>query len=433
MAAVIPAEEPERLAAVRRYAILDTPPDGAFDRVAALAARVLHVPIATVTIVDEDRIWFKAQQGLPEGVREIDRDPGLCASAILQDQAYTVTDALKDPRTSANPLVHGPLGIRFYAAAPITTADGYRLGTVNILDTVPREATDEDLATLSDLAAMVMDELELRLSAMRTVQLERELRTVVESEREHLAHLAGTLQRSLLPPTLPHVAGLQVAAHYQAASRDQVGGDFYDLFPLDDGRWAFFLGDVCGKGPEAAALTSLARYALRSAAIYDPAPIAVLTNLNTVLQHDHNSSRFCTALFGLLAPDGDGFSVTLAGGGHPPAMAIRTPGTVEEVHPQGGQLIGILPNAHFAAVTTRLDPGQSLLLYTDGLTEARTRSGHMIGEVGLVTFLAGLPAMTAGELITALTGLMTGAGPGPTDDTALLALSVPPTAPQEVR
>jgi sigma-B regulation protein RsbU (phosphoserine phosphatase) len=228
---VAPAEEPERLEAVRRYAILDTPPDGAFGRVAALAARIFDVPIATVTIVDEDRIWFKAQQGLPQGVSEIDRDPGLCASAILQDETYVVTDALRDPRTAANPLVHGEPGVQFYAAAPITTSDGYRLGTVNILDTRSRQAAPEEPATLEDLAAVVIDELELRLSAMRTVQLERELRTNVEAGRERLAHLAGTLQRTLLPPVLPKVPGLEVAAHYQIASTDRVGGDFYDLFP----------------------------------------------------------------------------------------------------------------------------------------------------------------------------------------------------------
>ena len=146
-----------RLAAVARYDILDTPPDGAYDRVAALAARLFEVPVATVTIVDEDRIWFKATHGL-EGVTEIGRDPGLCASAVLTDDTTVIPDTLLDPVACSNPLVAGPMGVRFYAAAPIITADGYRLGTVNILDTRPREISEEDSATLADLAAVVRDQ-----------------------------------------------------------------------------------------------------------------------------------------------------------------------------------------------------------------------------------------------------------------------------------
>ncbi|WP_201294916.1 MULTISPECIES: GAF domain-containing protein [unclassified Nocardiopsis] len=117
----LPGQEERRVEAVRRYDILDTPPDGAFDRVAGLAARLLETPTASVTIVDTDRIWFKAARGL-EGVREIGRDPGLCASAICSDDALVIPGALADPVACANPLVAGEMGVRFYAAAPITDA-----------------------------------------------------------------------------------------------------------------------------------------------------------------------------------------------------------------------------------------------------------------------------------------------------------------------
>lgn len=139
-----------------------------------------------------------------------------------------------------------------------------------------------------------------------------------ERERERLRRLATTLQQTLLPPVLANVPGLDVAAYYHTASVDEVGGDFYDLFSLGAGTWGLFLGDVCGKGAAAAALTSLARYTLRAAAVYDPDPAVVLGNLNTVLNHEYNGTdpRFCTVLFGLLAPDGDhgGFRITLASG-----------------------------------------------------------------------------------------------------------------------
>jgi signal transduction histidine kinase len=160
---IIPPDEAERLAAVARYAILDTPPDGAFDRLTRLAARIFDAPIATVSIVDDDRIWFKSHHGLD--AEQIDREPGLCASAILRDEPWVVADAGIDPRTLANPLVGGELGLRFYAGVPLRTSDGYNLGTLNVIDTKPRQVTKEELATLSDLAAIVVDELELRLAA----------------------------------------------------------------------------------------------------------------------------------------------------------------------------------------------------------------------------------------------------------------------------
>lgn len=167
---LIPPDEQARLEAIRRYDILDTPPDGAFDRVTALAARFCDVPIATITIVDEDRIWFKSAHGIE--VQQIGRDPGLCASAIIHDEPHVVTDAIEDPRTLDNPLVRGELGLRFYAGIPLTTHDGYKLGTLNVIDVEPRQPTQDELDTLADLASVVMDELELRLAARRTIELE---------------------------------------------------------------------------------------------------------------------------------------------------------------------------------------------------------------------------------------------------------------------
>jgi eukaryotic-like serine/threonine-protein kinase len=158
-------DEDVRLAAIGRYEILDTPADGSFDRITALAARIFQVPIATITLVDRDRIWFKSKYGID--AVEIGRDPGLCASAVLQLEPWVVTDASIDPRTLDNPLVRGELGLRFYAGVPLTTADGYNLGTLNIIDREPREITAEELDTLRQLADIVVDELELRLAALR--------------------------------------------------------------------------------------------------------------------------------------------------------------------------------------------------------------------------------------------------------------------------
>ena len=169
---LIPANEEARLAAVRRYDVLDTPPDGAFDRITALAARLFGVPISIVSVVDTDRIWFKSHHGLD--VEQIDRVPGLCASAICQAEPWVVTNAQVDVRTIDNPLVAGELGLRFYLGVPLTTSDGFNLGTLNVIGLQPREVTEDEVATLQDLAAIVVDELEVRLDARRKLEERRQ-------------------------------------------------------------------------------------------------------------------------------------------------------------------------------------------------------------------------------------------------------------------
>lgn len=165
---MIGSDERARLAAVDRYDVLDTPPDGAFDRITALAARLFGVPISIVSIVDRDRIWFKSHHGVE--AEQIDREPGLCASAICQYEPWLVSDAEIDPRTIDNSLVAGELGLRFYLGVPLATGDGYNLGTLNVIDREPREVSDDEVSTLRDLAAIVMDELELRLATRRTFE-----------------------------------------------------------------------------------------------------------------------------------------------------------------------------------------------------------------------------------------------------------------------
>jgi two-component sensor histidine kinase len=164
---LIPDNEAQRMAAVRRYDILDTPPDGVFDRVTAMAARRFDVPIAIISIVDNDRIWFKSHHGI--AVEQIDREPGLCASAILSADPHILTDASIDPRSLANPLVAGDFGLRFYAGVPLTTSDGYNLGTLCIIDKAPRPIDQEQIEDLKDLASIVIDQLELRLSARSAI------------------------------------------------------------------------------------------------------------------------------------------------------------------------------------------------------------------------------------------------------------------------
>lgn len=267
---------------------------------------------------------------------------------------------------------------------------------------------------------------------LRGRQAAEEARRQAEADRERLQEALAVLQQNLLPAELPKVPGLEAGSYYHTASPDLLGGDFYDLFPLDADRWAFFLGDVCGKGPQAAAVTSLTRYTLRAAALHDPDPVTVLSTLNTVLHERYTSgdTRYCTAIFGVLRPGSDHVSVHLASGGHPSALIQRADGTAHYLPTPGGMLIGVLPQAQFTPARTQLSPGDTLLLYTDGLTEARTGPDReLYGDDALRAFTAEQSATGPQALIAALTGLLAGFGDGLDDDTALLALGVPAPLP----
>jgi diguanylate cyclase (GGDEF)-like protein len=184
----IPPNETERLRAVQRCEILDTPSDGAIDRITALAAHLFQVPIAVVSIVDSERIWFKSRYGLD--LPQIPRDPGLCASAILGHTPWIVTDAALDPRTQAHPLVTGEFGLRFYAAAPLTSRDGYNVGTLGIIDKHPRKIDDMKIAVLQDLASMIMNEIELRVSLKHAWELDEALLEQLSRAKLQAEHMA---------------------------------------------------------------------------------------------------------------------------------------------------------------------------------------------------------------------------------------------------
>jgi PAS domain S-box-containing protein len=191
--ATLPPDEPARLAALRRYQILDTPPDGAFDNLTAMAAALFKVPIAIVSLVDHDRIWFKSHHGLDAS--ETDREPGLCASAIFSPEVYHIRDAATDVRALANPLVAQGFGLRFYAAAPLRTHDGFNLGTLCIIDREPRELSRFEAELLTKLAAAVMDQMELRLAARKVVELEQAERSMSDKLRQANEALAESEQR----------------------------------------------------------------------------------------------------------------------------------------------------------------------------------------------------------------------------------------------
>lgn len=161
-------KEQKRIEALHSYELLDTPPDGSFNKMAELAAKIFNVPIAIISLVDTDRIWFKSHFGLD--INQIDREPGLCASAILADDIYLIEDARNDPRCLSNPLVTSEFGLQFYAAAPLTTKDGHNLGTFCIIDKRQRHINSDQQEMLKQMASIIVDEIELRLTSRNLVK-----------------------------------------------------------------------------------------------------------------------------------------------------------------------------------------------------------------------------------------------------------------------
>ena len=222
----------------------------------------------------------------------------------------------------------------------------------------------------------------------------------LSASRERLAHIARTLQSSLLPPNLPYIPGMDLAASYRAFGDGfEVGGDFYDMFELGSGQWVLVLGDVCGKGSEAAVVTALARHTVRAAAVQHRDPAVILDAVNVAIYRQH-PDRFCTAVCVVI--DTNSASLELSLGGHPQPLLLDGSGTVTKVGIPG-RLLGSFPEWIGSNTTINLEHNDSLLFYSDGLTEARLDT-ELFGDVRLSDVFAstvGLPAWDAANLVEA--------------------------------
>jgi sigma-B regulation protein RsbU (phosphoserine phosphatase) len=255
---------------------------------------------------------------------------------------------------------------------------------------------------------------------------ERELLDAKEraeaSEREART-LARTLQQTLIPPAEPKIPGLDLAAVYHPAGHGaEVGGDFYDVFPVGTDDWVITLGDVCGKGYDAAIVTTLVRHTIRALSVGEHRPSEVLKGLDEVLRN-HETDRFCTAALMRLCRDAEGWQVSSGVGGHPHPLLLRAG---REPEPTGGHgpLLGVLDEATFEDACFRLDPGDVVLLYTDGVLEGR-RGRELFGEDRLLAAVrkAGRrPAELVDGLMSAVLDFQEGTL---RDDVAIVAVGVP--------
>jgi sigma-B regulation protein RsbU (phosphoserine phosphatase) len=260
------------------------------------------------------------------------------------------------------------------------------------------------------------------MGSLRDISSRRAAEQALVDSRAHFARLARTLQASLLPPTLPNVPGFDVAVGFRPAGEgDEVGGDFYDLFETGRGDWAIVIGDVQGKGPEAATVTALVRYTVRAAAMRSSRPSVILRTVNEAILHQRGT-RFCTVAYLRLHPASAGRTVATVGvGGHPLPVLARADGSVTTAgHP--GTLLGALAETNLTDTDVVLEPGDALVLYTDGVTETR-REGQLFGEYRLREAVAKCVGTSATEMVRSLELAVTSFDDGrPRDDMAIVVL-----------
>lgn len=235
-------------------------------------------------------------------------------------------------------------------------------------------------------------------------------------------HIARTLQHSLLPPDPPTIEGLDLAASYRPAGEGiEAGGDFYDAFDIGEGEWTVALGDVVGKGPDAAALMGMVRHTIRAAAIRERAPARVLATVNAAVGRQTTDEQFCTAVAVRLRPQGDQVMAWISVAGHPAPVIVRADGSLHWIEASGA-LLGVLDDAQLSDQEIRLSPGDTLILYTDGVTEERG-DGRPFGEQGLVAALADAAGRPASEIVHRIERAVLAHGSGePRDDIAILAV-----------
>jgi serine phosphatase RsbU (regulator of sigma subunit)/putative methionine-R-sulfoxide reductase with GAF domain len=304
------------------------------------------------------------------------------------------------------------LGISSALAVPLV-ARGEDIGLLGLMRTtgsVPYGS--DDLSLAAEVGQRVSQAVDNALQHQRRIEVAR------------------ALQASLLPPALVAVPGAEVAAVFHPATAGvDVGGDFYDLFPLDDERWVLMIGDVSGSGPAAAALTAQVRHGARVAARAGLEPAAVVAAVNATLDETTGSEWFCTMVYSELTPHADGIDMQVICAGHPPPIVLRGE-HVEEVECQA-PLLGVMPSATFPARRLRLGPGHALVLVTDGATEARPPTAH--GQVAFfgdervadaVRTGAGLDAQGLVDRVAAAVLEYSGGQLG--DDLAIVALRAVP-------
>jgi GAF domain-containing protein len=400
----------------------------ATDAATALAGAAFGAFFYNVISADGESYTLYTLSGAPREAFEkfpMPRNTAIFAPTFNGEGVVRSDDILADPRYGQNEPYHGMppghLPVRSYLAVPVVTSDGEVAGGLFFGHPEPGRFDEEAETLVVGIAAQAAVGIE-NARLYEAAQREAAARSRAFEERDRVARM---LQESLLPSALPKIPGLDLAARYRACI-EGVGGDFYDVFPVGDDLWGVVIGDVCGKGAEAAALTSLARHTVRTAAMMDPRPTEVLRVLNDALREhdDRTPGRFCTAVVGLLDVSGATPRLTLARAGHPHPLLARN-GSVLRVGGDG-RLLGVAPDIEATNDVVELAPGDAVVLYTDGLTDVG-RDSDVLGPEWVGRTLAAHRADGARAVADRLAdgGVEFQRLPAGRDDIAVLVLAVP--------
>jgi PAS domain S-box-containing protein len=493
--------EAERLAALHALEILDTQPEAIFDNLTRLAGLTFQAPVALVTLIDANRQWFKACVGLPPGLCETTRDVSFCDYTIRKDEVLVVPDARADPRFSDNPLVTGDPWVRFYAGAPLITAEGHRLGSLCVIDFEPRAPLSAtDCAKLEAMASAVATAMAMRRDLSAYLELQQQLQGADDKLRANEARLKFLTENSadlilriapsseitwaspssrrygyefeellgdkgyalVHPEDLPRLlsrtqARMSSPTDLQTLNREfrvrqksgdwiwfeenpsvvrdasgkaieiinvlreitdrkraesaaadiqsgmllaratlanispkvevdavlqparTIGGDLYDAFMLDDDRLCFLLGDVTGKGVPASLFMALAKALSHSILSRDWDDLGhALRAIDAELARNNGEAMAISMLVGVLELESGRLHLCNAGQDDP--MILKADGAVEDLTLDGGPALCVVDGYPYVTETRQLPPGATLILVTDGVTEAQTPAGDLFGR-----------------------------------------------------
>lgn len=380
---------------------------------ARLAAKMLGTSLASVTIARRRASPGTSCLGVPDATGGQSPLEHLWFQSVIESQEkLVIDDAWRDLHPSARREAK-PASVSAWAGFPVRDPHGNVVGALCVADHLPRHWSARDVELLEALAQVASREVALQVALQHG------------AER---AELVEILQESLLPSRLPEIPGLHVAVRYvPGGTGAEVLGDFYDIFPSVRGSWGMAVGDVCGKGAPAAKSTALARYTLRAEAHRVGRPSLILASLNrALLDWPTDDPRFLTAIYATARPTLAGAFVQISSAGHPLALVRRAGGRVQTFG-RPGTLLGLLPDPELRDSRTSLRRGDALVLFTDGVTEARSKIDRdLYGHDRLHDVVASLDDMPAGHMADAIQqAVLAFSGWEISDDTVVLVLKVP--------
>ena len=386
----LPADEAERLAALRQLDILDTASEATYDRLVDTAARVCGTRIALVSLIDADRQWFKARHGLDDC--QTGRDISFCGHAILQGDAFIIPDTHQDPRFHDNPLVTGPPHIRFYAGVPLRDADGHALGTLCVIDPEPGRLSDDQLQSLHNLAEQAALLLAMRRANHRLAEYQASLehyRREAEQERQLMTEL---MQRMIRPERL-----VMDALQYWIQPAEMMSGDLLIAERSPHGRYYVLLADARGHGlPAAVSLLPISQ--VFHTMVDKSLPLTLMVQeMDRKIRQQLPMDRFVAAL--LLCCDPRNQMLEVWNGGMPDLLYLNADGDIERRFDSGSLALGL--NGETVPHTRILQwqrPGQ-LFIHSDGLTDVRDADGEYLGRARMESLLQ---SHAAGERFAAV-------------------------------